>query len=1186
MILEPAAALGGVYELAVVAGVVAALDSASPGPVRVGPWDPRGEEVRATLRRVTKGLGWRPKGWVRLCEAAVSCGHLHGQTLADAWLRAHPGVRGLRVLAPGGTARAGADPTRDEVIAGLGLPPDAGLGALYDTGGAARVDLAVVGDLGDAGALLVVECSLHLGQSREGALPDPEALAFWRRLIEQAAARSLRLGGFASLRASVDERVGVAFPAALRGLYRALAQEREASKLYQGCAYASSLAPLLAAARNSPVRVTVAATTLRGYEHLAASCPAPGGAETATWRMLRACGQWYPGLGETTDDPHEALGRFDRVYSLLQPAGLTRADVPAETAAPGLLDARVEEHLTDHPRLAHIREAHGRLVRDFVAEAPPGVLSVACLTGAPGIGKTTAMRRALLGDDAGLGGVDGSWLYLYASPRIAINDDQFRQLARGGPGSCCLSANSVLADDASGAGPWVRGFAHIAGDTRGLTLNGSRGPWQRHGRATLLFDPAAEIERVGLGTTLTAQRFSRETLDLVQTTRRGRTGVLKGLATATREVLAARPDMNRVVLALTLQALRAESLPELDALFTANTRFDPGWEGSRRDLDGFARRFPTVCVMLDEITGEEASPAALTALRAWLESRLVQPFRGKPHAPRVLLLVSDASLATARALEQYLRNPEAPARVMVDACPARPHPVHREDLALALGRRAVDRVPCALIRGDGYPASSLTVGYRTVLTRTAMGDGTLEGDRGALAQRRRDTVLAVVVEALRAELQRPGGQVLVYLQNKALLDKVQAQLVRDGVVAPEEVLVLTADSPPAERTLLRDEARRDALRLVLMTSSGTRGISFPRADRLLAFLSPFAPEQDLMEFVQFAWRGRGGGGDDLARRLEVVVLDTMNDPDEDPGGLAAARRQADLAAYGLTVRAALHTRIYGGYTRGEGEGVAVVPVGRTATVRRAWHLQRMVNELSTAGARYGNDPVVTRLVAAARAFFDQVEYAPAASPPRLRWDIEQPWTQTMARLDPALGMHAWGPLVLWSSPIRDRASFADHEAQGLRRALEVFLGLARGAKRGDYTRALVHAAKKLDGLLDAVGPAEGAQDLEGLPGTAKVVMPIAWESVGDTLRSLGSTDAARQEHGAWSDALEAWATLSSGALSLDLGARSTLYRRHPFLLVYDDVDLADLRELGRRGIARAGRVANALAGLVLPTQAP
>lgn len=1177
---EPSLALGAIYELAVVAGAVAALRSAR-APLRVGPWDPDGEALAATLGRLGATLAWRPSSWERLCEVVVTCGHLHGQTLADAWVRAHPGLRDVCVFAPGNAARGGVDPTREELRAALGVSPTTPLGAIYDTGGAARADLAVIGRRAEETALLVVECSLHLGEGKDGELPNPDGPGFWRRLVEEAAYRRLHVGGFANLRASVEDRVGVAFPAQLRGLYRALARDRGVSKLYQGCAYALALAPALAVDGQVPVRVTVAATTLRGFEHLAAVCPAPGaGSEPATWRLLRSCGELYPGFRETSAETHEELDRFDRVHELLRAGGTVVTDRPATAPAFGALDLRVEERLTHHPRLAQIRGEHNRLVRDFIARAPRGAVSVACLTGAPGIGKTTAIREALLGGKRGAPVVRGPWLYLYASPRIAINDEQFRSLA-GGSGTCCLTANNVLAEVAAARGVRARGFACVAGDTRDLAVNGAPPDLRRQGRGTLLFDPDAVMAWERNAPTSSRERFHRETRDLVRTTTRPRQRVLAGLATAAREVLDARPDLERVVLALTLQALRAEAVDGLDALLSANARVDASWESSRDAALRFGRRFPLVCVMLDEVTGEEGSPAALTALRRWVDSRLVRPFRGADDAPRVLLLVSDASLTTARSIEQFLRHPDAPARVMVDEAPARPCPVERHDLDLSLGALQSDRVRCALIRGDGYPAEELTVGYRLVLARTGMGDGTLQGSLGAIATKRRDVILEAIVQTLRHELAGGGGQVLCFLQNKSVLDQVHARLSKEAVVADDDMLVLTADTSPAERKCLRNEEERDRLRLVLMTSSGTRGISFPRADRLLAFLSPFAPEQDLMEFVQFAWRGRGGGQEDVARRLEVVVVDAMEDRPGEGDALAVARRQADMAAFALTVRAALHTRIFGGYARGEGEYVAVVPVGRTGTEGGSWHLQRLLHDVSTAASRYGNEPTVKKLREAASAFFDHVQYESTVEPPRFRWDPAQPWTRGVPRLGGEARVRACGPLLVWETQVTDRAFFSGREIEELRDALRVFLGRARGDDCEKFTGVLVQAARKLDALLDEAAREAGAQQVVGLAAQAQGVMPICWEQAGDTLRSLGSDEAAWEAHAAWRNALEAWASLSAGGHGLDTGGRSRLYRRHPFLLVFDDVDLTDLREFGRRNIARAGAITNALAGLVL-----
>jgi len=68
---------------------------------------------------------------------------------------------------------------------------------------------------------------------------------------------------------------------------------------------------------------------------------------------------------------------------------------------------------------------------------------------------------------------------------------------------------------------------------------------------------------------------------------------------------------------------------------------------------------------------------------------------------------------------------------------------------------------------------------------------------------------------------------------------------------------------------------RDAVRVFLMTSSGARGMSFPKTDWIIAAVPRFDIEAALMEIAQLIYRGRGsylndaGGGSPGTTRIGI-----------------------------------------------------------------------------------------------------------------------------------------------------------------------------------------------------------------------------------------------------------------------------------------------------------------------------
>src|SRR5262249_30997567 len=131
-------------------------------------------------------------------------------------------------------------------------------------------------------------------------------------------------------------------------------------------------------------------------------------------------------------------------------------------------------------------------------------------------------------------------------------------------------------------------------------------------------------------------------------------------------------------------------------------------------------------------------------------------------------------------------------------------------------------------------------------------------------------------------------------------------------------------------------AVRDAKRVFLMTSSGARGVSFPHATTVIAFVPTFAVESGFMEIAQLIYRGRGTAqseetgeiwdGDVLDRRI-VLILQDFVFADEALDHRQWLRRTVDLVSALVLLRATVLTRITGDAGI-PGQQAAVVPVGR------------------------------------------------------------------------------------------------------------------------------------------------------------------------------------------------------------------------------------------------------------------
>lgn len=190
-----------------------------------------------------------------------------------------------------------------------------------------------------------------------------------------------------------------------------------------------------------------------------------------------------------------------------------------------------------------------------------------------------------------------------------------------------------------------------------------------------------------------------------------------------------------------------------------------------------------------------------------------------------------------------------------------------------------------------------------------------------------------------------AGQVIFFAQNKAFLRDLHTALTDpaadggSGGAPLDPALVAVIDSSVPERRrrhLIRPEVR-DGLRVVLMTSSGARGIHFPLTTRIIASVPRFSIESGLMEIVQLIYRGRGKDAtstprDGLDRRLTLLLEDFVlaeqhEGRDETEFRRRWLRQTTDVVTFLLLLRGCMFTRITGDAAI-PGRRLAIVPVGR------------------------------------------------------------------------------------------------------------------------------------------------------------------------------------------------------------------------------------------------------------------
>lgn len=583
-----------------------------------------------------------------------------------------------------------------------------------------------------------------------------------------------------------------------------------------------------------------------------------------------------------------------------------------------------------------LRDLHAAAIVAGLRSASPGQVNVIALEGNPGIGKTTAVIRDLARRT-------GGYLFVYLSPRVVINRDVTDKMARsnGAPtGTLTLTTNAELI---AGAERWYRAQVKAGQATKrrveaAVVVDGVEGLIKPEG-STLVLSPEQEAE---IESTHAGSRISKTTLseheDLVQ--ERSLPGVLSTMAEVTRDLLELNPELNRVVLTAALQGFRDKgggktTLQSLSKLFkNANASSKAGLEERRR----FARRHPTVFVMVDELAGDGAGAPFVNEVARWLQAEFIDCFadHGEPSPFTVALIVSDASLANDVVLDRYLNaGTRTPDKVLVSQS------VGSRPFRLAVGRMKVGggKKTVLHVMANSFPASALDIRYRVRLHHVPLlpKDGVLPSPRRAIRDACGDKLLASAMTEILAALDHGARQVIYFAQDKQFLGDLRTALVRDEEhdLTYATVAILDSSVPGAQRKRLVDPVNRDQILVFLMTSSGARGISFPKTDWIIAHVPRFSVECALMEISQLVYRGRGQyhnaqgevvSGDDVPRHL-VMLVDDFLVSDAAPNPRQWLRQSMDLMTLLVMLRSTLLTRMTG--DSGLRQPIAFVPVGGT-----------------------------------------------------------------------------------------------------------------------------------------------------------------------------------------------------------------------------------------------------------------
>jgi len=505
-----------------------------------------------------------------------------------------------------------------------------------------------------------------------------------------------------------------------------------------------------------------------------------------------------------------------------------------------------------------LRNAHAELIQQALLSDNTYIF----LTGNPGIGKTTAIANFLKGrkDQDG----DDGYLFLYVSPRKQVNLDLIekfksdrRDYPTENPGKLsdprifAINSNSATIEDNLGR-PTVQYYSDARQDNFRLK------------QVDFINAAAISSEDSSLKHRRSQKRLHQIADDQIRDRGEKKAGVLFSLCEGIHSLINEQIS-NQIVATVSIQSLRVnpprepgqqnftpavDTLRHLDNIFKGayNSRDKKVIPEKMREI---AQRIKHIFIMIDEITGDDSGANFLKGI-----SQFLTKFKLTEYGFNVKIIVADASIVEKEVITQHLAQttPE-PDKIYFRMAKQLAAPLSVQNFVFNKREAKVLRTANAIaINANSYPASCLNITYQLFIQCVKFDPNPLKEKTNQLGQ--------AVQSQINADIQRllddaNCGQILVYIQDKKRLEELITKIRQNrGEFTPNtDYLEIHANLSEADKQKI-SQYKQDA-KVVFMTSSASRGLSFPKATHILVEIPRFQIERNLMEVIQVIYRARG-----------------------------------------------------------------------------------------------------------------------------------------------------------------------------------------------------------------------------------------------------------------------------------------------------------------------------------------
>ena len=559
-----------------------------------------------------------------------------------------------------------------------------------------------------------------------------------------------------------------------------------------------------------------------------------------------------------------------------------------------------------------LRDAHADLIRRVLVNTN---ILFPFFTGNPGIGKTTAVAERVIQQ------VEQGSLFIYVSPRIQVNLDIVDKFTEKNSNAklrsddlICLNTNRSLLNSVDD------GYV-VEYHSNKLKDNFKKGK-VRFLDAKNIKENSFELQ----------SRLVRYADNLLQVENRKQVGVLASLCEAIHTCISNRELPNNIVATASIQSLKetrnGNTLQHFSKIFSSaynSSGKPPGVIPEK--MKEIANRLKNIFIMIDEITGTQEGVAFLHGILDFIKKfDLLNPEYGF----NVKVITADASLTIQDVVNSHLSDSEVQGNKIFLRQVA-----ESTGECLSIEEFKFLDYPAALINANSYPASIITINYH-IFIQSISSEQDLERNF-ALNGKVTDKIKEDIFRLLKVD----DGQIIVYIQNKDSLKQLIAHIAqkRPTFKLHQEYLEIHASLSDRQKAEIRKY--QNEVKVVFMTASASRGLSFPNTKHILVEIPGFQIEQNLMEVIQVIYRGRGGELDKGEKNLTFYLSDkavyypkTVNDdgkPKSANESVKLSLQETCLNVLNILIilKASIMTRIMGSGQIGRKRYV-IIPIGGKA----------------------------------------------------------------------------------------------------------------------------------------------------------------------------------------------------------------------------------------------------------------